>query len=1476
MNRSLAYSRRDSGSGSRKSFSAAAAALAAALLALGSSDLLAANGSWQPNSADQGVSVSITSDGSSWTVSPSLVEGDAVFIGTTTGVGLGTNNSYYYAVGVGATPVSPVGSTATYVRFSQSPSANTFNANGTNSPLTVTKLSSWFNTGNWAGGIVPNGIDDQASIVTNSTMTGILLDRDLTLGTLTVDTSSVGSDSPATVVGANGLSLISTSRTAGLLSTLTLKRSTGTPTITLTGGNSLSLSESKIVGTTPGTASARLVVVGDQGLVIDNQNTVSTPVAVNSTGVSSTPTYGVGPFRFGFGVDWSNFSGDLTLSRGVFQTLAGGSLGNNLSSLPMQSKLVLGTGSDPTRLEIPGTNGQTIVRGLSSTSSTSSIINSAILTTPASGGIALATFEVGSYGLASDSFTYAGNIGDTTNVGTLASSPAVRLVKVGPGTQILSGVNNMNATTTNAVLVAVNGGKLSLGTTGAIGTITGGQGAANADSSILLKNGEFELSGLGVAGARSQAFGGTLIFGSITPATSGPDVNQSSQSNSFSTLTVIADPAQPATLTFGSYKPRNFKSGDHQNLNGTTMLYRGTNLGATPGAGVASIMVTTAPTLGNNLFAVGSGTLGTPEASVLKGALADTSPTGHGLGFATYDPATGVRLLSAGEQQTVTSGSAYTSAPTNNNLLFTLAADEAITGHLSNTLQVQNTSGASRTVTNTGTDLNAANGMLFSGTDPIVLTGGQITGTTSNDGEDVVIHSINSSATGVTLQTPITNMTGAGALRQGWITYSGTGNFRLEGAQTVGLAGANTATSSFGGIAFNSTGTTTVAAPIVNATTLAINQGVVKLAPGASWTNTPRLFLAPEGKFDLNGVGGTATTNRFTDITGSINASGLTLTPGIGEVTNSSATTADIWLSTTSNGGTNAPVFVPITGNLNLVIDKSSFNSSTSTFTYGTQSMAGVSTYTGETRILSGVLNVARGGKLPATTVVRLGNTTGNVDTNGRDVIGTLSLGDSNTNGAARQTIAGLYSVGTGWSTVINNGSAVSQLTLNIPTGVDDKYDGNLGISITAPAAPATATPLGNAANLLSLRKIGPGAFEAAGSNYYTGGTIVQEGVLRVSADAKLGQIGSLSGVAGSSGAPVAPLSPFPNNIVLDGGTLQVTTTTDFVLDTKRGIGLGPVSGSTGGTGTLWVNSGINLTYGGVIASAGNTGTQTLVKNGTGLLLLNGANTFTGVTQVVAGSLGGVGSLASSVTVASGAEIAPGNGGIGTFTINGALTLNAGAVLNMELGAPGTSDKIQLGGGAVSATGTTTINLTGLAGFGVGTYTLISGASSLSAGNFVVGSVPSGYNGTLSASGGALTVTIAVGSPLSPIETWRQSHFGTTANSGSAADTADPDGDGLPNLVEYATGTDPQSFGASALSLGRSGSFLTLTYTRIADTSLTYTVEGSSDLSGAWTAVSAAGNPSTGVQNTAGSVTITDTVSVDAPGRRFLRLKVAH
>jgi hypothetical protein len=43
----------------------------------------------------------------------------------------------------------------------------------------------------------------------------------------------------------------------------------------------------------------------------------------------------------------------------------------------------------------------------------------------------------------------------------------------------------------------------------------------------------------------------------------------------------------------------------------------------------------------------------------------------------------------------------------------------------------------------------------------------------------------------------------------------------------------------------------------------------------------------------------------------------------------------------------------------------------------------------------------------------------------------------------------------------------------------------------------------------------------------------------------------------------------------------------------------------------------------------------------------------------------------------------------------------------------------------------------------------------------------------------------------SPLETWRRFHFGYRENAGDAGDAANPDGDGFPNLIEYALGTSP-------------------------------------------------------------------------------------
>ena len=202
--------------------------------------------------------------------------------------------------------------------------------------------------------------------------------------------------------------------------------------------------------------------------------------------------------------------------------------------------------------------------------------------------------------------------------------------------------------------------------------------------------------------------------------------------------------------------------------------------------------------------------------------------------------------------------------------------------------------------------------------------------------------------------------------------------------------------------------------------------------------------------------------------------------------------------------------------------------------------------------------------------------------------------------------------------------------------------------------------------------------------------------MFRISSDSKLGQIGSLTGTAGSSGSPQAPISAFANSLILNGGALQATTTANFILDSKRGIGLGPTDGATGGTGTLTVDSGVTLTYGGIIASAGNTGTQTLGKNGHGTLVLNGANTFTGNTQVDAGTLSGTGSLVSSLAVGSSATVAPGLTGIGTFAVGAGSTLGGTLAVTVDPASAGASDLFSVGGLFDLTVGTSTVDFTTL------------------------------------------------------------------------------------------------------------------------------------------------------------------------------------
>jgi hypothetical protein len=141
---------------------------------------------------------------------------------------------------------------------------------------------------------------------------------------------------------------------------------------------------------------------------------------------------------------------------------------------------------------------------------------------------------------------------------------------------------------------------------------------------------------------------------------------------------------------------------------------------------------------------------------------------------------------------------------------------------------------------------------------------------------------------------------------------------------------------------------------------------------------------------------------------------------------------------------------------------------------------------------------------------------------------------------------------------------------------------------------------------------------------------------------------------------------------------------------------------------------------------------------------------------------------------------------------------------------------------------------------------------------------------------------------------WRAVYFGTTNNTGSGADSADPDGDGIPNLLEYAFGLDPGHADAgagrlSAVVVRTNGadwfgcSFLRNTNA----TDLTLKVQGLGRLAGAaWTDVATytAGSGWTGsgpARETAAasnrvSATILDAQPIGANTNRFLRLRVAN
>ena len=139
-----------------------------------------------------------------------------------------------------------------------------------------------------------------------------------------------------------------------------------------------------------------------------------------------------------------------------------------------------------------------------------------------------------------------------------------------------------------------------------------------------------------------------------------------------------------------------------------------------------------------------------------------------------------------------------------------------------------------------------------------------------------------------------------------------------------------------------------------------------------------------------------------------------------------------------------------------------------------------------------------------------------------------------------------------------------------------------------------------------------------------------------------------------------------------------------------------------------------------------------------------------------------------------------------------------------------------------------------------------------------------------------------------PFNVWRFAKFGANANSAQAFEDADPDNDGVNNLLEYAADTNPLVANLTAQPTIGGTDFLTLTFLRnTSATDLVYTVRASGDMA-IWedgstysaSTVIPTNDVTTEVSRTdAGpveTIVVRDNISIASAPARYLRLQVTR
>ncbi|MEQ8211049.1 MAG: autotransporter-associated beta strand repeat-containing protein [Lacipirellulaceae bacterium] len=545
------------------------------------------------------------------------------------------------------------------------------------------------------------------------------------------------------------------------------------------------------------------------------------------------------------------------------------------------------------------------------------------------------------------------------------------------------------------------------------------------------------------------------------------------------------------------------------------------------------------------------------------------------------------------------------------------------------------------------------------------------------------------------------------------------GEFTKTGAGVLQLTAANTYT-----------GSTT------------INAGTVRLSGAGQLPDVTDVSVANGATFDLNNVSDT-----------------IDALAGTGDVTLGSGT---LTIGANDGGGTFTGV-ISGSGGLTKV--------GTGTQLIRTKSVGMDEfphTYAGNTAINGGILDVEEdeslgdpagslsfdGGTLRVqgensfntTRVVTLNNGGGTLSTVGEDaamdlggvVSGTGSLtktGIGRLTLSAANTYAGDTIITQGLVRLDGNGRLpdVSTVTVNAATAglnaggldlndIDDAIDGLNGTGdvvlgtgiLTVGSADSGGNFSGTIEGTGGFVKTGAGAQVLSGANTYTGGTSFNGGTLEVNANNNLG-------------APLGALS-------FDGGTLIATNT--FAMQRTTTL--------NSGGGTISVTGATTLTKSFPIS-----GTGGLTKADTGTLILGGANSYTGPTNITGGMLrlGAIERLAdvTDVTVSAGAifDLDSNNESIDALSGAGSVQLgSAQLVVGLDNGS-GTFGGVLSGTGDLLKEGIGTQTLTGANTYSGATFVdrgelILSGGGSINQTTLVTG-FNIGSAGTTTVDGAATT-----------------------------------------------------------------------------------------------------------------------------------------